>query len=515
MGNLRAGYRWAGFDVVSLLSLAAFFASTPLLLAPLDLMRSILASASTEPVLEPLTSAPFLTAVALAAMFASLAMLFVCLLKTAYARLGRRLLAGAGASYALGMLVVCASHFSAPVPQLVVVSAGALIGAGGAVLCMAWARQVALPDLRAALGALVALGAAVFALDALLLLAGVPLRAVAVALLAVAGTLGCVRSAWTAAGAQLDATTSGANWWDVFGKLDMSLIESGSDFATPLSRTLFFIVTPAVMFLLFIAGMNMHHTFYDGVPVELLGGSIAVLCVIVLLFMKSERATINAAYRIYLPVIAAVVFVVGDFAPLDVRGLFLNVGVYVFCFAYGLIMCAMVITMMSRMKSLALPAACMLVIAACLIAMPSYANLDAGVLGAYRLNVLLALLLVAVVLLIVTPSSRVWRLVIEGIDLSDALGEPGEPMGGTVTLEERCDHVARACGLTPRESEILRFLGRGYGSVYIAEELVIAESTVRSHVKSIYRKVDVSSREELISRIDEIGETPETAVPQR
>ncbi|WP_139653743.1 helix-turn-helix transcriptional regulator [Raoultibacter phocaeensis] len=515
MGNLRAGYRWAGFDAVSLLSLAAFFASTPLLLAPLDLMRPVLASSSDGPLLEPLTSAPFLTAVALAAMFASLAMLFVCLLKTAYARLGRTLLVGAGTSYALGMLIVCAAHFAAPVPQLVAVSAGALVGAGGAVLCMAWARQVSLPDLRIALGSLVALGAAVFALDTLVLFMTVPFRAMALALLAVAGMLGCVRSAWGSAGAGLDATTSGANWWDVFGRLDMSLIESGSDFATPLSRTLFFIVTPAVVFLLFIAGMNMHHTFYGDVLVEVLGGSIAVLCAIVLLFMKTERATINVAYRIYLPLIAAVVFVVGDFAPLDVRGLFLNVGVYVFCFVYGLVMCAMVIMMMSRMRSLALPAACMLVIAACLIAMPSYANLDAGVLGAYRLNVLLVLLLVAVILLIVTPSSRVWRLVIEGIDLSDALEKPGEQAGRSATLEERCDYVARACGLTPRESEILRFLGRGYGSVYIAEALVIAESTVRSHVKSIYRKVDVSSREELISRIDEIGETPETDAAPR
>lgn len=517
----QAGHRWAGFDVISLLSLAAFFSGMPFLLAPLNLMRPLLDAATAEPVLEPLSSTPFLTAMALAAMFASLAMLFVCLLKTAFARLGRRLLVAAGCAYLVGMAVACLARFASGVPLSVIVVAGAFVGAGGAVLCMAWARQAHLPDLRVALFSLVALGAVLFALDALLSLAGDAVRALALVSLAVAGTVGCLRGALAQSSAEMRPTTSGANWWDVFGKLDLSLLgEGGSDFKSPWSRTLFFIVTPAVVFLLFVAGMNMHHTSYGDFPIEIAGGLIAVACTVPLLFAKGDRAVVNAGYRIYLPIIAAVVFVVGDFAMIELRGLFLNVGVYVFCFVYGLLMCAMVVAMMSRMKSLKLPAACMLVIAACLIAQLSYANIDAGVLGAYRLNVLLFLLVVSVVLLIVMPSSRVWRVVIEGIDVSDDVDREGSEDGQTAdavkaeaaTLEERCDAVARSCGLTPREAEILRFLGRGYGSVYIADALVIAESTVRSHVKSIYRKIDVSSREELISRIDEIGETAENPI---
>ena len=56
--------------------------------------------------------------------------------------------------------------------------------------------------------------------------------------------------------------------------------------------------------------------------------------------------------------------------------------------------------------------------------------------------------------------------------------------------------------LSPRETETLSYLGRGHGIVFIAKTLVISESTVRTHVKSIYRKLDVSSREELLELID-------------
>lgn len=38
--------------------------------------------------------------------------------------------------------------------------------------------------------------------------------------------------------------------------------------------------------------------------------------------------------------------------------------------------------------------------------------------------------------------------------------------------------------------------------MFVANTLVISESTVRTHVKSIYRKLGVSSREDLLQLID-------------
>lgn len=70
-------------------------------------------------------------------------------------------------------------------------------------------------------------------------------------------------------------------------------------------------------------------------------------------------------------------------------------------------------------------------------------------------------------------------------------------------LQQRCAAIAAAHGLSPRESEILLYLSRGHGYVYIAELAFVSEGTVRTHAKSIFRKCGVSSREELLDLIDE------------
>jgi NarL family two-component system response regulator LiaR len=48
--------------------------------------------------------------------------------------------------------------------------------------------------------------------------------------------------------------------------------------------------------------------------------------------------------------------------------------------------------------------------------------------------------------------------------------------------------------LTPRETEILRFIGRGYSNKNIARELDLSERTVKTHVSSLLSKLGLSSR---------------------
>jgi two-component system nitrate/nitrite response regulator NarL len=59
-------------------------------------------------------------------------------------------------------------------------------------------------------------------------------------------------------------------------------------------------------------------------------------------------------------------------------------------------------------------------------------------------------------------------------------------------------HAADA--LTPREREIVSALSTGQRVGAIAERLGVSEHTVRNHLKAVYRKLDVHSQVELLSR---------------
>lgn len=55
--------------------------------------------------------------------------------------------------------------------------------------------------------------------------------------------------------------------------------------------------------------------------------------------------------------------------------------------------------------------------------------------------------------------------------------------------------------LSAREQELLQLLIKGYSYKMIAEELHIALETVRSHIKKIYRKLQVNSATEAIYKV--------------
>lgn len=71
-------------------------------------------------------------------------------------------------------------------------------------------------------------------------------------------------------------------------------------------------------------------------------------------------------------------------------------------------------------------------------------------------------------------------------------------------LAQRCGSLAQQKGLSPRETDVLLLLARGYGSTHIANELGISENTVRTHVRHIYEKLGVGGREALIALVDSL-----------
>lgn len=70
-------------------------------------------------------------------------------------------------------------------------------------------------------------------------------------------------------------------------------------------------------------------------------------------------------------------------------------------------------------------------------------------------------------------------------------------------LESGVEAIAGENGLTRREREILDYLARGRSARYIAEDLVISENTVWAHVKRIYAKTGVHTKQELMSSVEQ------------
>ena len=69
-------------------------------------------------------------------------------------------------------------------------------------------------------------------------------------------------------------------------------------------------------------------------------------------------------------------------------------------------------------------------------------------------------------------------------------------------LRTRCHQLARKGSLTAREEEVLELLVRGHSKTRIAETFLISENTVRGHVKHIYTKLDVHSKQELLDLVE-------------
>ena len=59
--------------------------------------------------------------------------------------------------------------------------------------------------------------------------------------------------------------------------------------------------------------------------------------------------------------------------------------------------------------------------------------------------------------------------------------------------------------LSPRETEVLQLVAKGFSSAEIAELLGIAASTVLTHIKHIYAKLGVNSRSQAVFEAAQSG----------
>ena len=91
----------------------------------------------------------------------------------------------------------------------------------------------------------------------------------------------------------------------------------------------------------------------------------------------------------------------------------------------------------------------------------------------------------------VRPASEGDSLVFGSASLSGV-----DPVGGQL------DRFVARFGLSPREADIVAFIASGRDVPYIERELGLAKSTVKTHIKHIYEKCGVSSRQALLDLLE-------------
>ena len=79
-----------------------------------------------------------------------------------------------------------------------------------------------------------------------------------------------------------------------------------------------------------------------------------------------------------------------------------------------------------------------------------------------------------------------------GISLASGEHEPGP----RERLIRRCERIAEEYGLTEREREMLLLIGQGKTRGQIEQELFLSQNTVKTHIRHLYGKLDVHSKEE-------------------
>ena len=78
---------------------------------------------------------------------------------------------------------------------------------------------------------------------------------------------------------------------------------------------------------------------------------------------------------------------------------------------------------------------------------------------------------------------------------------PGPPDDGRVAVILVRTVRLEAFGATAREREVATLLARGLSRAEMAETLVVSPHTVEDHVKNLYEKLGVASRQELVARV--------------
>lgn len=228
------------------------------------------------------------------------------------------------------------------------------------------------------------------------------------------------------------------------------------------------------------------------------------LMVVALLVLLASRVNLNRSilpfvYWVLFPLIAAMLSLLGALPRSPYLFTALAIGVFLFYSLMTLFAVIFQLAVVSQGEFSPLFSMGMSITLVAITALLGRALANSGLTEVQRGNILSAISTAYFIYLLVTPALQLWRTRRASREDSEIGGQQGDRQNES--LVQDCDALAAAYGLSRREHEILDYLSRGYNSPYIAKALVISESTVRSHIKSIYQKTGVSSRMNLLETI--------------
>ena len=64
------------------------------------------------------------------------------------------------------------------------------------------------------------------------------------------------------------------------------------------------------------------------------------------------------------------------------------------------------------------------------------------------------------------------------------------------------DNLAHRAGLTGAEEEVFRLLAKGHSLKQVETQLHISEGTAKTHIRHIYRKLDIHSQQDLMRLVE-------------
>ncbi|MGV8084583.1 MAG: response regulator transcription factor [Coriobacteriia bacterium] len=406
------------------------------------------------------------------------------------------LLAVGVALYVLGSLIFFFMLQTDDASPYIAIMAGLFTGAGSVPVCVAWGRQLMSMEFREAILFVAIVSAAssvlswgMIALPTLATYVVFPFALLVGSLMPLVAPLSD-----TPAAEEVDLS------------LDQHEEHEPRKLLPSLKKLASVVWLPAAGLLLFAFMMAVRKVrLFDSIDSELIGGIIAGALVMLLYLIKSERPLLSIVYKVVVPIAASVLLVLSSFPSQSVSETVSAVCTYVFLAFLAVFALASLIGIAHAGEFS--PA---FLFGVALFGGALVSTMGIGLMRVFPdLNVQSVLLpvLTAVFFAVIFISLGFEVLKLQSLDENRHAAASLQD-----TLDVRCDVLSRRYRLSHRESEILHFMGRGHSPAHIAKMLLISDSTARSHVRNIYRKLNVSSREELLQLIDEDDEAEERLI---